>query len=123
MTLYNFLKVLASQKRQFWDTFLVTFSVAFRNPLLEAFLAHFAPPRCRSIRLMSILVDFGKPRGDQNPPLERPWAVRRVQKGCYFELALRSRLRLGRALCLKGVPKDTFIYVGTPLGEEGARFD
>jgi hypothetical protein len=32
-------------------------------------------------------------------------------------------LRLGRALCLKGVPEGIFIDFGTPLGEEGARFD
>ena len=72
---------------------------------------------------MSILCDFGKPLGDQNPPLERPGAARRVQKGCEFELGMMSCLRFGRALCPKGVPKDIFLYFGTPLGEEGARVD
>ena len=36
---------------------------------------------------------------------------------------MRSFLRLGRALCVEGVPKDIFMDFGTPLGEEGARFD
>ena len=67
-----------------------------------------------------MLGPFWDPSGIQNEALERPGAAEEGQKGWYPELGSRSRLRLGRALCAKGVPRAIRSDLGTPLGDQGA---